>query len=230
MAFTLETIIPWGRSFDEYVAMFALTSNDLEGRILGCGDGPASFNAAMHRRACPIVSVDPLYAFSADEIRQRIDDVYPTVMEQLLANRSAYMWTVIASPDDLGRVRMTAMSDFLADYPQGKSDGRYLPHCLPKLGLADKAFRLALCSHLLFTYSDQLSAEFHLRSAMEMCRVADEVRIFPLLEMSGRRSPHVEPVCNDLRQQGYDCRIETVDYEFQRRGNEMLRVRRATHP
>ena len=49
MTFTLDRIVPWGRTFDEYRAMFALSTTDLEGRILGCGDGPASFNAA-HRR------------------------------------------------------------------------------------------------------------------------------------------------------------------------------------
>ena len=29
----------------EYRRLFALTDEDLAGRILGCGDGPASFNA-----------------------------------------------------------------------------------------------------------------------------------------------------------------------------------------
>lgn len=39
MAFTLDKVVPWGRSYDEYVAMFALSSDDLRRRILGCGDG-----------------------------------------------------------------------------------------------------------------------------------------------------------------------------------------------
>ncbi len=68
MAFTLEQIVPWGRSFGEYVRMFALTEADLEKRILGCGDGPASFNAAMFRRGRRVVSVDPLYGFSAEQV------------------------------------------------------------------------------------------------------------------------------------------------------------------
>ena len=37
--FTLEQVVPWGRSFEEYRAMFALSDADLEGRVLGCGDG-----------------------------------------------------------------------------------------------------------------------------------------------------------------------------------------------
>jgi hypothetical protein len=39
--FTLETVVPWGRSFDEYRRMFALSDDALQGRILGCADGPA---------------------------------------------------------------------------------------------------------------------------------------------------------------------------------------------
>jgi hypothetical protein len=39
--FTLDQVVPWGRSFDEYQRMFALTGADL-GLILGCGDGPAA--------------------------------------------------------------------------------------------------------------------------------------------------------------------------------------------
>ena len=48
--FTLEQVVPWGRSFDEYCRMFALSDDDLTLRILGCGDGPASFNAEANRR------------------------------------------------------------------------------------------------------------------------------------------------------------------------------------
>lgn len=54
--FTLEQVVPWGRSFDEYCHMFALSSDDLALRILGCGDGPASFNAGATRRGMAVTS------------------------------------------------------------------------------------------------------------------------------------------------------------------------------
>jgi hypothetical protein len=44
VAFKLNEVIPWGRSFEEWRRMFFLTRKDRAGRILGCGDGPASFN------------------------------------------------------------------------------------------------------------------------------------------------------------------------------------------
>ena len=48
--FSLEKVVPWGRSFAEYIRMFSLTEEDLEKRILGCGDGPASFNAELTKK------------------------------------------------------------------------------------------------------------------------------------------------------------------------------------
>jgi len=207
--------------------MFSLTDSDLGKRIIGCGDGPASFNASMHTQGRAVVSVDPLYRFSAEEIRQRIHRIYPTMIEQLVANQAAYVWTTIQSPDDLGRIRMAAMTEFLADFEQGKQAGRYLAHELPDLPCGNSEFELALCSHFLFTYSDQLSADFHCRAVLEMCRVANEVRVFPLLDQSGEPSPHVDPVCRCLRERGLRLAVQPVDYEFQRGGNEMLRIWRA---
>jgi hypothetical protein len=47
--FTLDQIVPWGRSFEEYRRMFAPSDADLRLRVLGCADGPASFNAEARR-------------------------------------------------------------------------------------------------------------------------------------------------------------------------------------
>jgi SAM-dependent methyltransferase len=224
LAFSLNQIVPWGRNFNEYVRMFSLTDADLEKKILACGDGPASFNAAMRRTGKRVVSVDPLYQFSSAQIRGRVQEACQTIVEKLVANQSTYVWTTIASPQDLGRIRMAAMEDFLLDFEQGKEEGRYLPCELPQLPFADGQFDLALCSHLLFTYSGQLSCEFHGQAILEMCRVAKELRVFPLLDHGGQPSPHVEIVCDQLDHQGYSLAIETVGYEFQRGANKMLRV------
>ena len=224
MPFTLDQIVPWGRSSKEYIRMFSLTDADLEKKILGCGDGPASFNAAMHRRGKRVVSVDPLYQFSAEEIRARVQEASRTIMEQLEANRSAYTWTTIRSPEELGQLRMKAMEAFLRDFERGKQEGRYLPHELPDLPFADNEFDLAVCSHLLFTYSGQLSLDFHCRAVAEMCRVAKEIRVFPLLDHGGQPSPHIEPVCRLIEQHGNRFVVENVDYGFQRGASQMLRI------
>ena len=223
---TYETVVPWGRSFDEYRRMFDFSAHDLELRILGCGDGPASFNAAMRARGGQVVSCDPLYQFSARQIRERIEASYQTVMEQTRRGRDKFVWDAIKSVDELGQIRMDAMRAFLADYEQGKSQGRYVCGAAPALPFASGAFDLALSSHFLFLYSDNLSLEFHRQAIADLLRVAKEVRIFPVLTYNADVSPHLAPVCAGLKDAGYRVSIEAVPYEFQRGGDKMMRVGR----
>lgn len=204
--------------------MFALDETDLAGSILGCGDGPASFNAGAGRRGCRVVSVDPLYRFTADEIRARLAVTYERVIAETRQNADEFVWSVIPSVEELGRVRMAAMNGFLDDFPAGLREGRYIDAELPTLPFADAQFELAVCSHLLFLYSAQLGEAFHHAALLELCRVANEVRVFPLLALGGRPSPFVESASQLLRDRGFDVTTERVPYEFQRGGNEMLRI------
>ncbi|MFH2043704.1 MAG: SAM-dependent methyltransferase [Pseudomonadota bacterium] len=225
MSFALEKVVPWGRSFDEYVAMFSLSDADLRRRILGCGDGPASFNALLSMQGGQIISIDPLYRFSTEDIRKRIKETYADVMEQTRKNSHEFIWTNIESVYKLGQIRMTAMEEFLSDYPQGVEQGRYVDGVLPHLPFADQEFGLAVCSHLLFLYSEQLSEDFHVASILELCRVANEVRIFPLLELGSKISRHLQSVTDRLSVTGYSVTIVSVSYEFQQGGNQMMKIR-----
>jgi hypothetical protein len=224
--FTLDEIVPWGRSFDEYRRMFALTNDDLQGRILGCGDGPAAFNAEATRRGVHITSCDPLYNFSVEQIRQRIAATAEDVIEQTRRNRDDFVWDEITSVEHLHKLRMAAMEEFLADYEAGRNEGRYVPAGVPSLPFGARAFDLAICSHFLFLYSDQLGQQFHEDAIVELCRVADEVRIFPLLALGGAQSSYVASTTAKLQDLRCVVTIEPVAYEFQRGGNEMMRIRK----
>jgi len=226
MGFQLADVVPWGRSFDEYVAMFALSADDLKTPILGCGDGPASFNAGLHARGGTVCSIDPLYAFGAEEIRSRIDEVVPVVLAQTRQSADAFVWSHIRSIDDLKEKRLAAMEAFLDDYARPESRPRYRVGALPVLPFGDGEFALALCSNFLFLYSEHLPLQFHVDSVVELCRVAAEARIFPLLELGGAESRHVRPLTEDLRARGFDLAVLPVPYEFQRGGNQMLVVRK----
>lgn len=172
-----------------------------------------------------VVSVDPIYQFSADQIQSRIDATYPKIIELLLENQQDYVWTRFASAGTVGKHRMKTMKRFLADYQNGKEKGRYIACSLPTLPFKEKWFDIALCSHFLFLYSEQLSVEFHCRSIQEMLKAAKEVRIFSLLTLGCQPSPHLDSVCRFLRKSGYRYKIQTVDYEFQKGGNQMLTIR-----
>ena len=223
MSVILDRVVPWGRSRREYELMFALSPADLRKRILGCGDGPASFNAEASAAGVSVVSIDPLYELCGLEIRRRFEATVEEVIQQVIASPDDWTWSFHRDPDDLRRNRRAVMDAFLADYDRGRREGRYLVAKLPHLPFADGSFDLAVCSHLLFLYSDLLSQEFHIRSVLELCRVAREVRIFPLLTLARQFSPHIEPVRRALAEVGVDSKIESVEYELQKGGNQMLR-------
>ncbi len=223
---TLDEVKPWGRSLEEYTRMFGLSEADLRAGILGCGDGPASFNAEMTGLGYRVVSADPLYAFSKTEIERRVQETYTPILSQAEENADRYVWTHFPTVEALGRARLEAMKTFSADFDTGLAEGRYLPRALPSLGFEGGQFALALCSHLLFLYSEQLSLDFHIASITELLRVADEVRVFPLVDLECRPSAHLEPARSHFTAQGFSTEVSTVPYEFQRGGNQMLRLYR----
>jgi hypothetical protein len=218
----LDRVVPFGRSKTEYELMFALTESDRLKSIIGIGDGPASFNAEMIAAGYQVTSIDPIYQFTGLEIKSRFDACVDTIIEQVRNTPNNWVWSYHKSPEDLRANREKAIALFLEDYDRGKIEGRYLNAELPKLYFQDKQFQLALCSHFLFLYSEHLSFEFHLESIRELCRIAEEVRIFPLLNLAQARSPYIEEICNTLAKEGINSEIIPVPYELQKGGNQAI--------
>lgn len=223
MAFELKNVVPWGRNLAEYRKMFSLTDRDLDKKIASFGDGPASFNSEMSNGN--VVSLDPIYQFTKDDLTERIIDTKSTIILQMRANADNFVWKEIKSVDELIAVRIEAMNNFLEDFDNGKTQNRYVHHELPNTtNYQDLAFDLGLSSHFLFLY-DHLGVDFHIKSITEMLRICKEVRIFPLLNLNADQSAVVEDVINYFST-SYFTSIETVDYEFQRNGNQMLVIKR----
>ena len=225
----LKQTVPWGRDFDEYIDMFALHSMEEGAKIIGCGDGPASFNAEANTRGISATSVDPIYNFSRAELSTRINEARDEVMSQVRAKADDYVWNTIKNPDDLEKRRMRAMGAFLEDYELGLKSKRYVNASLPALPFQDNAFDIGLCSHFLFLYSPQVDEQTHIESVLELCRVAREVRVYPLLSISdNERSEHLDAVCSSLTDSGLVFEEVAVNYEFQRGAKSMLRISRTS--
>lgn len=222
----LENVVPWGRNLEEYQKMFQLSQKDLQSKILGCGDGPSSFNFEATKLGGNITSIDPIYQFTKDEIQQRIDETSSVVSQQLKQNQNDFVWKNIKSVDELIKIRLTAMSYFTKDYDNGKKEGRYIHQELPKLSFKNNSFDLVLSSHFLFLYSKHFDLQFHIDSILEMCRVSkNEVKIFPLLDLKNQKSKYLEPMLKMLKSKGYETKIIKTDYEFQKGANELLSIK-----
>lgn len=221
----LEEVVPWGRSASEYTAMFALTPQNLDARLLDCGGGPSSFTAELSAQGRRVTACDPLYAFSAAQIGRRIVATARRMTALTETSKDRFHWDSYESPRHLAHLRLRTMRRFLDDYSDGRAQGRYVEGALPTLPFAAESFDVALCSHLLFTYSVQLTTAFHVASLLELVRVAREVRVFPLLTaFAGELSPHLAPVLESLRTHGCAVEVRPVGYEFQKGGNQMLCV------
>ncbi len=218
----LKNVVPWGRSFTEYEKMFCLSAQDLNKAILGCGDGPASFNTELTKSGGFVVSIDPIYGFSREQLKTRIAEVYEEIMPQMEQSQNNYVWESIASVKELGEVRMSAMKAFLADYELGKEEKRYIEAALPSLPFESGQFDLAICSHFLFLYSEQVNLQQHLDAMEELTRVAKEVRVYPLVTLKGDLSPHLEKVTSHLSELGIKCELVNSLYKFQKGAEKML--------
>ena len=222
----LDSIVPWGRSYEEYIKMFSLSEEDINKSILGCGDGPSSFNYSLTRRGGKITSIDPIYGFTKQQIKGRIDKTRKLVIGQMRLHQEQYRWSSFKSIGALAAARMEAMGLFLGDFDIGKTEGRYLSlelqNCLP---FGVRQFELALSSHLLLLYSKQLSYEFHLDAINEIMRIAKELRIFPVLTLDGDRCPFLGDLITHYKSKGFIANLQRVDYEFQVGGHEMLVIK-----
>jgi len=224
MAIQYKDIKPWGRSFDEYIKMFNLSEADLSKRIIGCGDGPASFNAKMKKMGRKVISVDPIYVFSRKDIENKIEEAKEEIVKQTMRNKNKFVWTQIKSIEHLLTLRMKTMKEFLLDYERGKTEGRYLAEELPKLSFKNNTFDIALCSHLLFLYEENLPLESHIAYVTEMLRIANDVRIFPIVNLNGLESMYIKKIENHFKGKGYKVEEKDVKYRFQKGAYKMLNI------
>jgi SAM-dependent methyltransferase len=215
-------VLVTSRAYDEYVAFFGLSPEQLVGRrVLDCSAGASSFVARACRAAIDAVAVDPAYELPGDQLadvaREGTRDG-----NAIFANfPDRFTWRWYGSIEAREQMRSRALAEFLLDITSRPD--RYVTGSLPSLPFDDGSFDLALCSHLLFTWADQLGHEWHGASLRELLRVASEVRVFPtVMQGAGEPVPFLDQLLTQLRREGVRAELRQVAYEFQVGANTML--------
>ncbi|MDO7907252.1 SAM-dependent methyltransferase [Paenibacillus sp. JX-17] len=221
----LARVIFIGRTFEEYMRMFDLSTEELEGKsVLDCPAGACSFTAKGSAKGLDITACDIAYDHDIDtlEDKGRLDVEHATTN---MADASAnFRWEYFRSIPDLQAARLQALEDCVQD--MASRPERYIPAALPVLPFKDRQFDLVLSAHFLFMYADRLDKIFHKAAVDELLRVArEELRIFPLVNLAGERYAGLDPLIADLKSRGYEVLEQTVSYEFQYQANSMLRIR-----
>ena len=212
-----------GRTYAEYAAFFDLGPDAIAGqRVLDCPAGPGSFVAGACARGASALGVDPAFAASPDTLVARQQAAVADVADQLPEKTNLFTWECYEDVDDRLSFLRRAGRTFAADLRA--NPGRYVAGRLPDLPFADDSFDLACSANLLFLYGDRLDREFHEAALAELARVAEEVRVFPLVGLDTEPSPHLDEVVDAMRARGYAVEQLGVPYEFQQGADEMLVV------
>ncbi len=224
--FSLPSVILYSRSLGEYRDMFNLTGKDLKRSILGVADGVSSFNMQMDKKGRPMTSVDPVYALNSKDItalfRSNLDDIF----SQITRESTSWQWHYYEDAKAMRKHCEKAFQRFIEHYPNAKKK-QYVNAQLPDLPFKDDSYELVLSAHLLFLYEHLFDLRFHWLSLMEMLRVGKEVRVFPLVNIQGECSSHLDPIMARLLRHGFKVDLVPVPYCI--RGDvpqRMLRIRR----
>ncbi len=220
----MHKLVLWGHHIDEYKEMFDLSEADLKKRILEFASGPSAFNREISATNPGVVSCDPLFNLDRPTLKSKVALVFNDMVEGVKKEPNQFDFKRYGKLNDLIQYREEGMQAFFEDYEPGKEVNRYIPAHNSPLPFEDFYFDFALCSHYLFADLDNQDVAFHLDVIKELCRVAKEVRIFPLIDRYGNPSPVLGPVLLGLQQESFGTEVREVDYPLQHSGNAMLRV------
>lgn len=205
--------------------MFDLDASHLPRRILDCSGGVAGFVAEAASRGSQAFAVDPAYALSRDRLADlgRDDLARGSAIADQYSESFTFDW--YGDPQRRLTLRKSALAQFVVDI--ATNPARYVAGQLPQLPFHEASFDLIVCSHLLFTWADQLGLDWHLAALVDLARVANEVRVFPtVMQGPGEPVPFWDALMSSLQDEGLSAERRQVPYEFQRGASSMLVVSR----
>jgi hypothetical protein len=222
----LERIVFIGRTFEEYLDMFSLSIEEIKGKkILDCPAGACSFTAKSNKLGLHVTACDIAYYHSVEDLENKGLRDIEHAMEHMEKAKNNYIWDYFKNIDGLKTHRLSALKDCTNDMRE--SSERYVPVTLPSLPFKDKEYDIILSAHFLIMYSDRLDYQFHIDTINELLRVSkEEIRIFPLVDLEGKRYKHLEQLVSYLTDNGCTVREVEVPYEFQANANSMLIIKK----
>jgi hypothetical protein len=222
----LERIVFIGRTFEEYLDMFSLSAEELQGKkILDCPAGACSFTAVGNKSGLDVTACDIAYYHSGEDLKNKGLQDIEHAMEHMQKAQNNYKWDYFNDIEGLRKYRFSALQDCANDMRE--SNERYISVTLPSLPFKNAEFNILLSAHFLFMYADRLDYQFHTETLNELLRVTkDEVRIFPLVDLEGKRYEHLDKLISYLADN--NCTVEEVKvpYEFQKKANSMLKIKK----
>ncbi|MCK4911331.1 MAG: hypothetical protein KAR83_06800, partial [Thermodesulfovibrionales bacterium] len=208
----LEHIAFLGRTFQEYLDMFGLTSDALRGEtVLDCPAGPSSFVAEARSMGIKAIACDPCYSLTGEGLEKKAAEDLAHVFDSFDSFRDNYIWTYYEDKEQIISLRRQATERFLNDYGESAGSDRYVEAALSALPFPDNAFTMALSGHFLFLYEDWISIDQHLQYIRELLRVASrEVRLYPLVTLEAEPYDYMGYIVSTLEDEGIRAEVDPV--------------------
>lgn len=233
--FVFDSVLFFGRSLSEYIQMFDLELDKLkESSILDCAAGPASFTAEALEQGFQVMACDPRYGTTVDDLGAINSMHMLEVMSRQPAAAHLFEKNIVTLDPEFQKNKKKSLLQFVSDYECGYEKGRYVQAALPELPFADRSFSLCLSSNFLFLYSDYAEGgmlkdspfdyDFHLQSILEMTRVANEVRLYPLKGPHRKIHSYLASLMEDLSIRGYRAELVPVRYRDVKDAHHMLKI------
>ncbi len=187
-----------------------------------------SFTAVGNKLGLDITACDIAYYHSGEDLKNKgLQDIEHT-MENMEKAKINYKWEYFNDIEALRTHSLSALHDCSNDMK--KSSERYIPVTLPSLPFMNSEFDLLLSAHFLFMYADRLEYQFHIETLKELLRVTkEEIRIFPLVDLEGKRYEHLDKIKSYLTDNGCTVEEVKVPYEFQTNANSMLKIKKVSN-
>jgi 16S rRNA G966 N2-methylase RsmD len=218
------------RSYDEYVSMFGLEEEKLQGkRVLDVAGGASSFTAEARSRGIKAEAVDPLYTKSLEEMAEHGKQEIIVSTAKLASLQHLYNWDYYGNLERHQSNREQSLALFLEDYASEGSASRYHGSMLPELPFIEGTYCVVLCSHFLFLYEEQFDFVFHLAALKELLRVCEaggEVRVYPLLNLRTERYSSMEKLVRALEEEGNQVEFLESKLPFLSNSDRLLRIRK----
>lgn len=210
------------RTLQDYAQMLMVSDDDISnGPILDCPGGASSFAAQARLRGGRVVSADPIYYQSGAAILSRVHASLDNAPAWFSENHAYIDWSYLGSVPAYVRASAAAADLFVADYTPESED--HVAAALPELPFNDDFFQLTLCSHLLFSHSETLTFDEHLAGLQKLCRVTHgEVRVFPVVNVTGAMFPRLNELRATLGQQGITIELRNITSSWLLAGKQML--------
>lgn len=223
----LKNVAIIGRTFEEYSKMFGLHDTILQNEIiLDVASGVSSFCAETNRQGFDVTASDRIYSLSPYEIEQNCVQDLDMIIKQLPDIADLFVWDFFKDIQALENNRKKAYRLFIEDFRVHRTK-RYIPVEYPFTDFHDNQFTISLVYHFLFLYEDKLDYDFHKKTILELLRITSkEIRIFPIMNIKGKKSQFVEPLIHDKDFENLQMFIKKVDYEFIKNGNEMIIIKK----